>query len=258
MEIEMEMKKWNWKVWLVIGIVGLVLILGTVIGLGIRHKAKQLAKSESEIQTEESKSKKKDSKSTNKKKNQKDSSEQSEQSKKNEASEISETSEVTESDATGGVGSSTGNVSSGTSSSGTSSGGNASQGSGSQSGPTTPTLPSITPHWAFYGSASHQKLTAEQKQYIDGLVSAWTSGQATADQTFQSIESYLDGQGVEFVNLSVNAPSRVIYHNLDEIPDYNYVLQDGCATYFFEGVYLDGTYDEYRDVNAYIWEVIVL
>lgn len=255
MEIEMEMKKWNWKVWLVIGIVGLVLILGTAIGLGIRHKAKQLAKSESEIQTEESKSKKKDSKSTNKKKNQKDSSEQSE---KNEASEISETSEVTESDATGGVGSSTGNVSSGTSSSGTSSGGNASQGSGSQSGPTTQTLPSITPHWAFYGSASHQKLTAEQKQYIDGLVSAWTSGQATADQTFQSIESYLDGQGVEFVNLSVNAPSRVIYHSLDEIPDYNYVMENGYATYDFLGVFLDGTYDEYGNVNAYTWEVIIL
>jgi len=97
-------------------------------------------------------------------------------------------------------------------------------------------------------------ITAAQKADIDSMIESWKSGTMTDAQLKEKIIAYFDGQGIEYMEVSVTSKGYALYDVLPEVD-----LRDGGNLYSFVGTYSTGKQnpDGTNKTVCYNWSAFV-
>lgn len=78
-------------------------------------------------------------------------------------------------------------------------------------------------------------ITSVQKTKLDGLIESWRKGDMSDSDLKNNIMKYLDGQGIDYKEVSVTSKGYTLY---DKIPEVD--LRDGGNLYSFAAIYSTG------------------
>lgn len=97
-------------------------------------------------------------------------------------------------------------------------------------------------------------ITVSQKADLDKLISSWKSGEVSDTELKTKIMDYLDGQGIEYMEVSVTSKGYALY---DEIPEID--LRDGGNLYSYVGTYSTGEQnpDGTEKTVCYNWSAFI-
>ncbi|MGC6173932.1 hypothetical protein [Lacrimispora sp. 38-1] len=97
-------------------------------------------------------------------------------------------------------------------------------------------------------------ITAAQKADIDSMIESWKSGTMTDAELKEKIIVYLEGQGIEYMEVSITSKGYALYDVLPEVD-----LRDGGNLYSFVGTYSSGKQnpDGTNKTVCYNWSAFV-
>lgn len=97
-------------------------------------------------------------------------------------------------------------------------------------------------------------ITSAQKADIDSMIESWKSGTMSDTELKEKIVSYLEEQGIEYMEVSVTSKGYALYDVLPEVD-----LRDGGNLYSFVGTYSTGKQnpDGTNKTVCYNWSAFV-
>ena len=97
-------------------------------------------------------------------------------------------------------------------------------------------------------------ITSAQKADIDSMIESWKSGTMSDTELKEKIVSYLEEQGIEYMEVSVTSKGYALYDVLPEVD-----LRDGGNLYSFVGTYSTGMQnpDGTNKTVCYNWSAFV-
>lgn len=97
-------------------------------------------------------------------------------------------------------------------------------------------------------------ITSAQKADIDSMIESWKSGTMSDTELKEKIVSYLEEQGIEYMEVSITSKGYALYDALPEVD-----LRDGGNLYSFVGTYSTGKQnpDGTNKTVCYNWSAFV-